>query len=173
MCDFSFLYAKIVPKNFYNVMEFIQDRTTKNFSDILRSAGRIYFHLSSVMFFAFASALVIQLRNIRARIRSVTSSDTDTTNLLENLNSHLFTTCVAISELGKYFSIIFLLSVSCIFVQSITFCHMAFRIISGTEKRDIYTVVVTFEAIIRMIFILNAICYKADEIKDEVYTFQK
>ena len=70
-------------------------------------------------------------------------------------------------------SIIFLLFVSCIFVQTITFSHLIFRMISGQESRNMYSKIITFFDVFRMVFILHTICYKADELKDEVCTFHK
>ena len=135
--------------------------------------ARIFLNLTTASFFAFASALVIQFQSIQTRIRSVSSSDSNTVVLLEKLNGHLFMTCGAISELANYFSIIFLLFVSCIFVQTITFSHLIFRMISGQESRNMYSTIITFFDVFRMVFILHTICYKTDELKDEVCTFHK
>lgn len=127
--------------------------------------------LSAALFFAFASALVVQLRKIQECIRSASSSDTDTNELLEKSNSHLFATCEAIRELANYFSLMFLLCISCIFVQTITFSHVLFRMISGQHQQSyIYSIILLFINIFRFFFILNVICYKADQIKDEVRT---
>ena len=124
-------------------------------------------NLVATTFFAFASALVIQLRNIQARIRSIFSTDSDRKKL-EKLSNHLFATCGTVSELANYFSIIFLLCVGVIFVETITNSHLALRIISRGEQKSIYITISVIEAIFRFFFIINFICYKADEIKCEV-----
>ena len=120
------------------------------------------------MFCAFASVLVIQFRNIQERIRSASSSETDINDLLKKLNRQLFTVCEAVSELANYFSIILLPFVSFIFVQAVIFSHLTFCVISGQESRSVYKTILLFLYIFRLFFILNAICYKADEIKNEV-----
>ena len=125
------------------------------------------------MFFAFSSALVIQLGNIQEQIRSASSSHTDMVDLLEKSNNHLLATCGAMRELANYFSIIFVIFVACIFVQAITFSHLAYRIFSGQDSRDIYFNMFTMVDLFRMLFILHIICYKADDLKDEVRTFHK
>ena len=130
--------------------------------------GRIYLNLSAATFFAFASALVIQFRNIQERIRGASSSDSDTADLLEKMNNHLLATCEAVCELANYFSIIFVFFVTCIFVQAITYSHLIFRVISGREARDMDAAILTILDILRMMFILHTVCYKADEIKCEV-----
>ena len=149
-------------------MELIKKQDLNVFCDYIRSITRIYLALSTVMFFAFASALVIQFHNIQARIRSASSSYSNTNDLLEKLNNHLFTTVEAISELANFFSIIFLLLVSCIFVQTISYTHLTFRVISGRQERKIYSMILTILDIIILMSILHTVCYKADEIKYEV-----
>ena len=72
------------------------------------------------------------------------------------------------SELADYFSSTFLVSVSCIFVQAIIYLHVLLETVSGNETRDIYKTILTIEVLIRIICILNAICYMADKIKHEV-----
>ena len=85
------------------------------------------------MFFAFASALVIQFRNIQARIRNASWPNSEMVDLLEKLNQHLSITRKAICELVNYFSIMLVFFVSCIFVQAVTYSQLAIRIFSGKE----------------------------------------
>ena len=125
-------------------------------------------NLVATMFFAFASALAIELRSIQAHIRSIFSTASDKKKL-EKLSNHLFATCGTVSELSNYFSTIFLILAGVIFVEMITHFHWAFRILSGLErKEDNFITLLTVEAIFRLVFMLNVICYKADEIKSEV-----
>ena len=136
----------------------------------LIATTRIYMHLSIVLFVAFALVIVIQYIKNQAAIVWASSIDTDVDNLLSKLNSHLSMTCQAVCQLANYFSIIFLFAITCIFVQTVTYSDLTILILAGTVQRNNYFTALNTGYIFRMIFLLNAICYMADKIKNEVHS---
>ena len=138
---------------------------------ILRSLTRIYMNLLTVMLFVLGRALAIHLQHIQKQVRTTCLLQQDAKALLHKWSSQHSLICKAIYKLERFFSVILLLSISCIFIQTIVYCHSVYRALSGYGMESLYHLIINIGYILRITLLFNVICYVADSLKIEVLLF--
>ena len=144
------------------VIEFVEKPTFINVWYPASKLQQIYMNLSTVMFCTLALALADQYAQIEEQIRNVSLLERDVIILVNKWSVHASLTCLAIRKVQNYFSFVLLLSITCIFIETITYCHFAFLFLSGNVQLDLSHAIFPFVQIFRRIILLNAICYAAD-----------
>lgn len=130
---------------------------------------RIYMELSTILFFVFGRGLAIQLEDLQKQVRNVSPLANDVGNSLQKWSIRHSLICRSAMKLEQYFSMTLLLSISCIFIQIITYCHSFFRHFSRKETIAVTDCIFYAFHILRMLLLIQTICQVADRMRIEVY----